>query len=188
LPEVRLISPPERSDLLKGIRARLGHAVPGARVLAEGVLGADARIDFVALEPGGRVAVVLVGEHDEDLALIARGLAQRAWLAARVEDWRQLAPESGIAPDAPVRAVLLCPAFGAEARSALAAVGPATLAAVTYRCVANGAGSEVLLEHVESEAPTGTDEPAPRERRSRFRTRLSDADLGLSAEEQREFE
>jgi hypothetical protein len=188
LPDVRLIAPPARGDLLNGIRARLGHAVPGARVLAEAVLGAEARIDFVAVEPGGRVAIVLVGEHDEDLALIARGLAQRAWVAARVADWRQLAPESGIARDAPVRAVVLCPAFGAEARSALAALGPETLAAVTYRCVANGAGSEVLLEHVESAAPTGSDDPAPRERRSQFRTRLSDADLGLTAEEQREFE
>lgn len=190
MPDIRLISPPARTALLDAIRSRLGHALPGARILAEGVLGAEAPIDFVALEPGGRVVTVLVGAHDEDLELIGRGLAQRAWVAARIGDWRQLAPELGLARDAPVRALLLCPAFGSEARAALSALGPSSLAAVTYRCIANGAGTEVLLEHVDSATRDEAPEPAPKptERANQFRTRLTDADLGLTPEEQREFE
>jgi hypothetical protein len=157
-------------------------------VLAEGLLGADAHIDFVALEPGGRVALVLVGEHDEDLELVGRGLAQRAWVAARIGDWRQLAPNLGLAPDAEVRAIAVCPAFDAEARTALTALGPAVVAAVTYRCVQNGSDFEVLLEHLTS---TGDGAPASRpdaDPAPRFRTQLTDADLGLTPAEQREFE
>jgi len=188
LPELRLIAPPPRAQLLEKIRGRLGHAIPGARVIAEGVLGAESNIDFVALEPGGRVALVLVGVHDEDLELVGRGLAQRAWVAARIGDWRQLAPNLGIAADAEVRAILACPAFDLDARTAIAALGSAVVAAVTYRCVQNGAEFEVLLEHVAAvdddapaPPPSGTPEP-------RFRTHLTDADLGLSAAEQQEFE
>lgn len=155
-------------------------------MIAEGLLGAESNIDFVALEPNGRVALVLVGEHDEDLELVGRGLAQRAWVAARLPDWRQLAPNLGIGAEAEVRAILACPAFDIEARTAIAALGPAVVAAVTYRCVQNGSEFEVLLEHLASasdDRPTPNADPEPR-----FRTRLTDADLGLTPAEQHEFE
>lgn len=188
MPDLRLISPPPRAQLLEKIRGRLGHAVPGARVIAEGLLGADSAIDFVALEPNGRVALILVGGRDEDLELVGRGLAQRAWVQARIGDWRQLAPSLGIAPDAEVRTILACPAYDIEARTAIAALGPAVMAAVTYRCVQNGAEFEVLLEHLATaedgaSAPSPNADPAPP-----FRTHLTDADLGLTPAEQREFE
>lgn len=188
LPDLRLISPPPRAQLLEGIRTRLGHAVPGARLVAEGLLGADAPIDFVVLEPGGRVVLVLVGEHDEDLELVGRGLAQRAWVAARIGDWKQLAPSLGIAADAEVRAILACPAFGEEARTALAAIGPAMMAAVTYRCVQNGTEFTVLLEHVADVENPAPSPPPNADAEPRFRTHLTDADLDLTPAEQHEFE
>jgi hypothetical protein len=186
LADLRLISPPPRSQLLGKVRDRLGHAVPGARVIAESVLGADSAIDFVALEPNGRVVVVLVGGHGEDLELVARGLAQRAWVSARIGDWRQLAPGLGIRPDSEVRALLACPAYDVAARTAIAALGPAAMAAVTYRCVQNGAEFEVLLEHLATpENGAAASPPSPVRG---FRTHLTDADLGLTPAEMQEFE
>lgn len=196
MPDLRLIAPPPRDELIAQLRGRLGHAVPGLRVLAEKLLGADSTIDFVALEPTGRVVLILVGDRDDDLELVARGLAQRAWVSARLSDWTQLAPNLGLTPDAEVRVVLACPAFGAEASTALRALGSDVMTAVTYRCVQNGVGFEVLLEHpfamdpepagepVESAkppAPTSSDPPS-------FRSGLSDADLGLTPEERSEFD
>lgn len=202
MPDVRLIATPSRQALLAEFKGRLGHAVPGARLLAEGVLGAESSIDFVALEPLGRVVLVLVGDRGDDLELVARGIAQRAWVKARLRDWVQLAPLSGLSGDADVRVLLACPAFGAEAAAAIRAVGSEQLAAVSYRCVRNGAGFEVLVEHPfamdedasEQLPPVPAPEPAPEPgsidlpEPPVFRTGLSDNDLGLSPEELREFE
>jgi hypothetical protein len=166
--------------------------VPGVRLLAEGLLGAGAPIDFVALEPIGRVVLILVGAPGEDLELVGRGLAQRAWVAARLGDWIQLAPNLGIQPDAEVRVLLLCPAFGPESQAAVQAVGREVMAPLIYRCIENGAGFEVLVEHVIADEPA-TDAPAPAAGRATsavapFRSGLTDADLGLTPDEQREFE
>ena len=196
MPDLRLIAPPPRDELLSQLRGRLGHAVPGLRLLAEGLLGADSTIDFVALEPTGRVVLILVGDHGDDLELVARGLAQRAWVSARLGDWAQLAPNLGLRPDAEVRALLACPAFGAEASAAVRALGSGVMSAVTYRCVQNGVSFEVLVEHPFAMDPDPADEPessshepdAASSSSPRFRTGLSDADLGLTPEEQREFD
>jgi hypothetical protein len=191
---MRLISPPSRKELLKQLRGRLGHAVPGLRLLAEGLLGADAPIDFVALEPAGRVVVILVGEDGQDLELVGRGLAQRAWVARRLGDWIQLAPNLGLRPESEVRALLICPSYSPETRAAVQVVGSEVMALVIYRCVENGLGFEVLLEHVGTEEPatgsaalTPDRAPAPVVS-SPFRTGLTDADLGLTPAERREFE
>jgi hypothetical protein len=196
VPDLRLIAPPPRDELLAQLRSRLGHAVPGVRVLAERLLGADSTIDFVAIDPIGRAVLVLVGDRDDDLELVARGLAQRAWVSARLGDWTQLAPNLGLEPDGEVQVVLVCPAFGVEASAALRALGSAGITAVTYRCVQNGVGFEVLLEHPFAMEPEPAGEPvsstqsvvsSPKNPPS-FRTGLSDSDLGLTAEERSEFE
>jgi hypothetical protein len=196
MPDLRLIAPPPRDELIGQLRGRLGHAVPGLRVLAERLLGADSIIDFVALEPTGRVVLILVGDRDDDLELVARGLAQRAWVSARLGDWTQLAPNLGFEPEAEVRVVLACPAFGTEASAAVRALGSGVMTAVTYRCVQNGTGFEVLLEHPFAMDPEPTGEPIgsremPASNESKapqFRTGLSDIDLGLTPEEQSEFD
>jgi len=195
VPDLRLIAPPPRDELISQLRGRLGHAVPGLRVLAEKLLGADSIIDFVALEPTGRVVLILVGDRNEDLELVTRGLAQRAWVSARLGDWTQLAPNLGLEPEAGVRVVLVCPAFGTEASAALRALGSGVMTAVTYRCVQDGVGFEVLLEHPFAMDPEPAGErvsstrPAPTSSSpTSFRTGLSDADLGLTPEEQSEFD
>jgi len=125
---------------------------------------------------------------------VGRGLAQRAWVEARLDDWIQLAPNLGLRPGAQVRVLLLCPAYAPETHAAIRALGRDVMAPVIYRCVENGAGFEVLLEHVIADEPAAAGTPLPAANPAaavaapRFRTGLTDADLGLTAEEEREFD
>lgn len=187
MPELALCDAPPHRELVRLLRASASELWPDLRVIAEGVLGAEATIDWVALEPGGRACVVLVGEPDEDLELVARALAQRAWLAPRLRDWLQIAPRIGLRPEAGVRALLLCPAFRSEALAAAGALGPEVLSLASYRCVRDGGGVSVLIEALpgaSGAAETREEKPRPEP----FRTGLSDLDLGLTADERREFE
>ena len=197
--ELRLMPPPARQALLGDLQNRISDVVPGWRPLARNVLGNEARIDFVGTDPSGRVVIVFVGEPGEDLALVARGLAQATWVRARLRDWAQLAPERGLRTDQDVRIQLLCPRFGAESVAAARAVGAERIGLAMYRFVRNSTGVEPLLELLLED---GEDEPLPAPapgtppaRRSvpataasAFRSGLSDADLGLSADEQSDLE
>jgi hypothetical protein len=192
VPEVTLTASPPRPELLRHLSARLGELIPGARVLAERILGADSHIDFVALEPTGRVALVMVGAEGEDLELIGRGLAQRAWVQARLGDWLQLAPHLGVRPDAGVKVWVVCPRIRPEAVAAAAQLGPDAFGLAVYRCVHNGSSIETLIEALGGgppprEAPSATSTARPIEAPA-FRTGLTDADLGLTSEEIGEFE
>jgi hypothetical protein len=149
--------------------------------VAEGLLGADSPIDFVGIDAEGRAVIVLVGDAGGDLELVTRGLAQKAWVEPRLRDWLQLAPHLGVRPEAGVRLLLLCPGFRAESRAAVSALGPDAPELILYRCVRNGASVDALVEPLEN-APTAPAAAAP------FRTGLTDADLGISPEERREFE
>jgi len=189
LVDLAIANPPRRTQLLEGLRARLREAVPALRLIAEGVLGADSRIDFVGVEPTGRVVLVFVGEDGEDLELIGRAVAQRAWVEPRIRDWIQLAPDLGIRPGAGARAVVLCPSFRRETEAAAAALGEQAVCLLRYQCVRNGDGLGILVEPVAREVAHGS--PAPRPDRSElpaFRTGLSHEDLGLTAEERFEFD
>jgi len=187
LPDLALTPLPPRADLLRQLRPRIDEIAPGLRVVAEGLLGAETRVDFVGVEASGRVVLVIVGTAEDDLALVARALAQRAWVEARLRDWRQLAPGLGVRPEAGVRVWLLAPRFRTESLAAARAAGGISLA--TYRCVRNGdVGSDALLEAVcdpgEVDAPATAAGRAP----AQFRTGLNDAELGLTADERREFD
>jgi hypothetical protein len=185
LPDLALTAPPPRADLLRQLRSRIDAIAPGVRWVAQGLLGADSRVDFVGVEASGRVVLVIVGTAEEDLALVARSLAQRAWVEARLRDWLQLAPGLGLRPEAGVRVWLLAPRFGGESLAAARAAGGIALA--TYRCVRNGSvGSDTLVEALAEaeEAEPVAAERAPAE----FRTGLNDAELGLTAAERREFD
>lgn len=104
------------------LREAVGDWVPGWRPLAENLLGADARIDLVGCDARGAAVIALVDlEPDGDMALVAWGLAQRAWVEARLPDWAQLAPETGLSEGAGVRALLLAPRFRPAALEAAAA-------------------------------------------------------------------
>jgi hypothetical protein len=191
VPEVAYVAPPARPELRRLLRERLRDVAPRLRILAEGLLGAGSPIDFVGVEPGGRTTLVLVGEASEDLELVARALAQRDWVAARLRDWLQLAPDLDLRPEAGVAVVLLCPSFRPESVAAARALAADAPRLATYRCLRNGAGVGALLEpllQAQGEEDGARAEPPPCSEPSPFRTRLSDADLGLTAEELREFE
>jgi len=192
LPEVTLTAPPPRPELLRQLSVRLDELIPGARVLAERILGAESRIDLVALEPTGRVALVLVGADGEDLELVGRGLAQRAWVQARLGDWLQLAPHLGVRPEAGVKIWGLCPSIRPEAVAAAAELGPDAFGMAVYRCVHNGSSMEILVEALSGGPPPRAVPPPPSTvhpiEAPAFRTGLADADLGLTTEEIREFE
>jgi hypothetical protein len=90
--------------------------------------------------------------------------------------------------------LLLCPAFTSQTRAAAQAIGSDAMALAVLRCVEDGSGFEVLVEHVvadESAADAVSRHPGPRAAPAEpepFRTGLSEADLGLTPEERREFE
>ena len=76
LAEVALTATPPRPQLIEHLRPLLGGLVPSLYLVAEGVLGRDATIDFVGVEPTGRVVLILVGEEDDDLVLVGPLLQQ----------------------------------------------------------------------------------------------------------------
>jgi hypothetical protein len=188
VPEPTLAPVPSRPELRHRLRTRLPEILPGLRFAAEGLLGAEAPIDLVAVEPSGRAVLLLVGDAGEDLELVGRALAQRAWVEARLGDWLQLAPHLGIRPQAGARVVLLCPAFRPETLAAVRSLGPDGPSLVAYRCIRNGGEVAVLLEPLaNSTAPRASDSLATGGS-AHFRSGLSEADLGLTAEECAEFD
>jgi len=187
--DLALAEPLRRSQLVEGLRSRLAEIVPTLRVIAEGVLGADSSIDFVGVEPTGRAVLILIGEEGDDLELIGRAIAQRAWVEPRMRDWIQLAPDLGLRPGAGARSVVLCPSFRYETEAAAAALGSGTVSLVRYRTVQSGGRLEILIEPVAREIARVPTPPRPVDPASpAFRTGLSHEDLGLTAEEYVAFE
>jgi hypothetical protein len=184
LADLRVTATPPPEQRRRALRDALGVLVPGWRPLAENVLGADARIDWVGRDGEGRCVIALIGRAGDDLALVAQGLAQRTWVADRLPDWAQLAPEAGLRPAAGVAVVLLAPQFRPAAVAAAHGVSGPPLRLAVLRFVENGAGVSPLIELVGSGDPAGSDaggSPA-------FRSGLSAADLDLTPEERAEFE
>lgn len=183
--ELRFAEAPPPDERRRALRDALGSLVAGWRPLARDVLGVESRIDWVGRDGEGRCVIVLIAEAGEDLGLLAQGLAQREWVAARLADWAQLAPEAGLRPDAGVCVLLLAPGFSLATRAAVRSVGDSGLRLVQLRFVENGSGTAPLLEPVDAES-------AGEVRRSLdaagFRSGLSAADLDLTPEERAEFE
>lgn len=186
--ELQLVGSLPRAELHERVRARMAEFGGALRVIAEDLLGADTTIDWIAVDVQGQVAVVLLGQAGRELELIATGLAQRAWVSARLKDWLQLAPNLGLQPEAKVRLLLIGTAFDGTARQAAEALGEA-VELWTHRCVRNGAGVDVLLERATGPASSGPRSRLPASPPiSAFRSNLSDPQLGLSAAERAEFE
>jgi len=184
LSEVELTAAPSRARLIERLRPRLGELVHGLHLIAEGLLGAESKIDFVGVEPTGRVVLILLGEPGEDLQLVGRALAQRAWVEPRVRDWIQLAPDIAARPGAGVRVLLLCPDFCAQTEAAVASLGNAVISLARYRCLRNGADLHLLFEAHPQSPPAGPVEMVL----PPFRTGLTDEDLGLTDEERSALE
>jgi hypothetical protein len=175
----------------RALRRALASHWPELRVVAEDVLGAESRIDLVAVGPAGEVLLLLAGEPEHDLELVARGLAQRAWVEAHLPDWLKLAPDLGARPEAGVAVLLLCDHFGAEALAAARALGPGRIAIAACHWVADGSELRAWLAPIELEAtgaPAAPAAPVAPPAPPVFRTGLRDEDLGLSDEEQSAFD
>jgi len=176
--------------LVRAALRRSGTLEPALRVFAEDLLGADATIDLVGVDPEGRVVVVQVGEEGEDRSCVVRALAQRAWVRPRLGDWLQLAPSLPFQPDAPVVAWLLCPRFSPDTLAAARELGSDVIELSTLRGIQNGAEATVLVERVTPARIHTAHEPFPEppDGGSRFRSGLSQHDLGLGPDERRDFE
>lgn len=185
--ELQLAPAPSPDEQRRALCAALDAVVPGWRPLAEGILGADEHIDWVGTDGRGRGVVALLAEGGDDLALVARGLAQREWVAARLADWAQLAPDAGLRPEAGVLLVLVAPHFRPAALAASRALGESDVVCATLRFVRNGSALSPLLDPVRD--PGAPARPASAAATAAaFRTGLSDADLDLTPEERAEFE
>jgi len=185
---------PARARLRAEIREHLPAFDATLQVIAEDILGADARIDLVAVDEKGGVTLILLGEAGEDLTLVALALAQRVWVRERLHDWAQFAPQHALRPEAPVQVLLLAPYFGATAQAAAAELSFEGLRLGWVRTLQNAAGPGLWIDSLPllraaSKAHTAPPPAAPlppsataalASVTSVFRTGLSDADLGLS--------
>lgn len=185
------------------VSRQLPQLNPPLRLVAEDWLAENHRIDFVTLDPDGHVVLVLQGCDGEDAALLVRALAHRAWVEARLNDWRQLAPQLGIAEQATVRSVLLCPSFLPETLAAAETLEGA-VELVLVCTIRFGAVQRVVFEPLtEPTTPRATGRPAattappvaktdpteagPASDPTPFRSGLTEADLGLLPEDLSEF-
>ena len=185
--EIEFEAPLARSELRERLRGRLDALIPGLQLIAEDVLGAETRIDLVALDPQGRATLVLVADPGRELERVADALAQREWLAPRLADWRKLAPQLRLRPEAGTLALVVGSQFGSRARAVARALGEGVCELVVARAVRNGTATGLLLEPLR-EAPERPALLRESGTRSLFRSGLTDAQLGLSPEERREFE
>jgi hypothetical protein len=135
-----------RAQVLRCLRERLGDPGLSLRLVAEGILGADAPIDFVTVDPTGRVTLVLVSPDGEDPVLVGHALAQREWVAARLRDWLMLSPKLGIRPERGVGLVLVAPSFGSGVVAAAQTLEPDAATLVSYRWVRSGGAAEMMLD------------------------------------------
>ena len=168
----------EQRALRRAIAPRLGQLGTPLEVLAEDVLGEeDGVIDWVAAAPDGRAFVVLVANRSGDAALLQSGLVQRAWVEARIPDWRKLAPTLAVREEPPARVLLIAREF--ERATRIAAREAAGAAIVLARWRRAGPSGEVDLERVEPESRIAHDlaGPARRQPASAFRTGLRDTDF-----------
>ncbi len=172
-----------RAELHSALRAQIEQLAPGARLVASDVLAAESSIDLVLAGSDGQAIAVDVSEPGHELEALVRAAAHASWLAARLRDWRKLAPELPIRPELPVRALLLVQELGEELRAAAGAL-PA-LELLQYRALATPDGLRVLLLR---EPPAGRAGSPAAAALPKLRSSLTDAQLGLTPEESAAFE
>ena len=177
----------------------LVRLAPPLHTVARDVLAAEGRLDAVACDPDGAAVAVLRAPADADRSALVDLLAHVGWLAPRLADWRRLAPDLPLRPEASVRGLLLAPSLDPRTRAAAAALGPARLALGLWHAPPPGVPGTPWIEPVDASRAGGTPAgggadpiaswsarapetaapaPSPRESlRSRFRTGLHEADL-----------
>ena len=163
------------ATLRRGFAASLRQLGVALELIAEDVVGDDdARIDWIASGPEGRAWLVLLATGAADGSLLVRGLVQRAWVEARIPDWRQLAPGLALREGLTPGLVLVASEHARSARIAAREVGADAVRHVTWA----GAPERPSLSALEPPPrPRERHAEAPARLRSVFRTGLTDADL-----------
>lgn len=169
-------------ELRRTLRSEFEQLEPGLRVLAEDFLGLEAHLDLLATDAEGRLVLAIVAEPGRELEGIANAMAQAEFCAPRVRDWRKLAPDLPLRPEAGVRSFVLAREFSAPAVLAGAALGETRITLVRFH-----PGEEPGALHLQLLTRPRRRVDAPRPTRSGFRFGLTDADLGLTPEERSEF-
>ena len=167
----------DQRALRRALAPRLGQLGTPLELIAEDVLGEeDGVIDWVAAAPDGRAVVVLVTSGRASAALLQSGLVQRAWVQARIADWRKLAPDLVVREQPAARALLIARDFDRATRiAAREAAGDAILLA---RWRIEGPAGLVELEALEPASTVVRTEPAPRRAPiAMFRTGLRETDF-----------
>lgn len=167
--------PDERTELRRSFATRLRDLGLALELIAEDVMGdEDQSIDWVAAAPDGRAWLVLIEPGASSGALVERALVQRAWVAARIPDWRQLAPSLALRDGLAPGVVLVAESLERSTRiAAREAFGDACRLVRLARDARSPA-----LETIEPPRAGRLRHPAPPPRlRSVFRTGLGDADL-----------
>jgi hypothetical protein len=181
---------PGRAELRSALRTQAAELESGARLIASDLLAAESSIDLLLAGEDGAALVVVIAEAGQELAALARAAAHLGWVAARLRDWRKLAPELPLRPERPVRALVLARDPGSEVQAAAEALTmvklrrfqpvetPDGLRVLLFPPAAPGAQSGTAPGWADAGSP-----PVPK-----LRTSLGDAELGLSAEEVAAFE
>jgi len=103
-----------RDELRSQVRDQLASFAPPLRLIAEELTTECSTIDFVAVDPDGRCAALLLAGEGECREALTRSLAARAWLTRHARHWAKLAPGLELQPDASAFAILLCPSLHPE--------------------------------------------------------------------------
>ena len=170
--------PQERAALRRELRPRLGQIGVSLQLLAENALGEeDEPIDWLATLPDGRALVGLVALAEGDGALLARGLAQRAWVRARIPDWQQLAPGLIVRPELSPILLLLAPEFPRLLRIAAREADAEGIRLVRYQWRTGRRGAELALEAAAAPPAPSREPPSAARLVSVFRSGLSQRDF-----------
>jgi hypothetical protein len=166
-----------RCALRRALAPRLAQLGTPLELIAEDVLGEeDGVIDWVAAGPDGRAIVVLIADGTGDASLLEAGLVQRAWVAARVSDWRKLAPGLSLRAELAPRVLLVARDFARSTRIAAREAG-AEIWLARWQAAPGTGHVEVVRVDAERVAIRTIVQPAPRRATAPFRTGLRDADF-----------
>lgn len=134
-------------------------------VVAREILAAESRLDAVARDPQGSVVAVLHALPHADREGLADLMAHLAWLRPRLPDWAKLASPVDLAPEAPLRGLLLAERFDPRTRLAAAALHAPRIELGRWHAPPAGVAGEPWIEILELDP---ADPPASRRARRKL--------------------
>jgi hypothetical protein len=169
---------PERTSLRRALRHWLRLDVPNLRIVAEDFRTEASPVDLLGIGSSGEWVSIRLSEENEDLTLLTQGLADVNWLRRRGADLVKLSPKLGVEVSAEPRAMLFCPDFSAETRSAIETLPTGLVELFRYRCLRQQGQLSLLIEACR---PAQLDRALPdamssTARSPEFASRLSDSE------------